>query len=292
MSSEIYSGAIDWDKVYRAFHHPSRIAECILAELNGSADSVVFSAWRPTLPRTRSTTARGAPPAPGAPGPGRRCCAACSRSMSSPVPAVAAGCGSSPLCRTRPSCGPSLPTAGARSPLRRRAPPHPPRPRSGRLAARPAPRGVPLAGAPPAPATAPLRPLLDRDPAPAQDRSGSAGDREADARPRPPGAARLGGGGRLQGGAGPDLARAAPAEMGLIVPRRRRSSPTPDTARPRRSGSRRSCIRTPGGGSAGCFSSSFPVRGRGRDQAGCPGRPSRRRCAPSTRDYRRTQIAH
>jgi hypothetical protein len=48
MSSEIYSGAIDWDKVYRAFHHPSRIAECILAELNGSADSVVFSGFAET----------------------------------------------------------------------------------------------------------------------------------------------------------------------------------------------------------------------------------------------------
>ena len=48
MSSEIYSGAIDWDKVYRAFYHPSRIAECILAELNGSADSVVFSGFAET----------------------------------------------------------------------------------------------------------------------------------------------------------------------------------------------------------------------------------------------------
>ena len=48
MSSEIYSGAIDWDKVYRAFHYPSRIAECILAELNGSADSVVFSGFAET----------------------------------------------------------------------------------------------------------------------------------------------------------------------------------------------------------------------------------------------------
>jgi hypothetical protein len=50
----------------------------------------------------------------------------CSTSMSSPVLAVAAGCASSPSCRTRPSCGPSslVPAAGA--PLRRLAPPHPP----------------------------------------------------------------------------------------------------------------------------------------------------------------------
>jgi hypothetical protein len=39
-------------------------------------------------------------------------------------------------CRTRPLCGPSSPTSAARSPLRRRAPPRPPRPRSGRLPAR------------------------------------------------------------------------------------------------------------------------------------------------------------
>src|SRR6266478_2043185 len=48
MSSEIYSGAIDWDKVYRAFHYPSRVAERILADLNGSADSVVFSGFAET----------------------------------------------------------------------------------------------------------------------------------------------------------------------------------------------------------------------------------------------------
>ena len=53
-----------------------------------------------------------------------------------PVPAVAAGCSSSPSCRTRPSCGPSSPTSTARSPLRRLAPPHPPLPRSSRLPAR------------------------------------------------------------------------------------------------------------------------------------------------------------
>ena len=60
-------------------------------------------------------------------------------------------------CRTRPSCGPSSPTAGARAPRRRLAPP---RPRSGSLAAWPDPRGVPLAGARPRP----LRLLLDRAP--------------------------------------------------------------------------------------------------------------------------------
>jgi hypothetical protein len=59
-------------------------------------------------------------------------------------------------CRTRPSCGPSSPTTDAHAPRRRLAPPHPPRPRSSSLAARPDPRGVPLAGrlAPPPP-TAP-----------------------------------------------------------------------------------------------------------------------------------------
>ncbi len=47
----------------------------------------------------------------------------------------------SPPCRTRPPCGPSSPTSAVRSPVRRLAPPHPPRPRSGRLAAGPDPRG-------------------------------------------------------------------------------------------------------------------------------------------------------
>jgi threonine 3-dehydrogenase len=41
---------------------------------------------------------------------------------------VAAGCRSSPLCRTRRSCRPSLPTAGARAHRRHPVPPHPPTP--------------------------------------------------------------------------------------------------------------------------------------------------------------------
>ncbi len=41
---------------------------------------------------------------------------------------LAAGCRSSRLCRTRPSCRPSLPTAEGRAPRRPPAPPHPPGP--------------------------------------------------------------------------------------------------------------------------------------------------------------------
>jgi hypothetical protein len=114
--------------------------------------------------------------------------------------------------RTRPSCGPSSPRAGARAPRRRLAPP---RPRSGSLAARPDPRGVPLAGARPRP----LRLLLDRAPAPAQDDAGSAGACEVAARHRPSRraatAARAGFGGR------PDLAGRF-AEVALAGRRRYR----------------------------------------------------------------------
>jgi hypothetical protein len=45
----------------------------------------------------------------------------------------------------------SSPTSAALAPLSRPAPPHPPPPRSGRLAARPDPGGVTRAGAPPGP---------------------------------------------------------------------------------------------------------------------------------------------
>ena len=64
----------------------------------------------------------------------------------------------------------------------------------------------------------PLRPLLDREPAPAQDGSGSAGDREADPTRRPVPGARSGVTGEAGGGAGPSRTPAAPAEVALIVP--------------------------------------------------------------------------
>jgi hypothetical protein len=67
------------------------------------------------------------------------------------LPAVAAGCGSSPPCRIPSRCRPSSPTSAALAPPSRPAPPHPPPPRSGRLAARPDPGGVTRAGAPPGP---------------------------------------------------------------------------------------------------------------------------------------------
>jgi hypothetical protein len=72
------------------------------------------------------------------------------------------------------------------------------------------------------PAAAPLRPLLDREPAAAQDNSGSAGDRGTDARLRSlewavPGPAPGFAGGRRRE-AGPGRPRAAPAEVALMVP--------------------------------------------------------------------------
>ncbi len=83
--------------------------------------------------------------------------------MFSPVPAVAAGCTSSPPRRLPSRCRPSSLTPAARSAPSRPAPPHP-RPLHSRRPRLP----VPLPTSPPAralaPGAAPLRPLLDHDP--------------------------------------------------------------------------------------------------------------------------------
>ena len=70
----------------------------------------------------------------------------CSPSMSSPVPAVVAGCASSLPSRTRSPCRLSSPASAARSPPTPPGRPRPPRPRARRSAARPDPCGLTLAG--------------------------------------------------------------------------------------------------------------------------------------------------
>jgi hypothetical protein len=70
-------------------------------------------------------------------------------------------------------------------------------------------------------ATAPLRPSLDREPAPAQDDSRSASDPEADPTRRAGPGARSGVTGEAEEGAGPGRTPAAPAEVALIVAMRR-----------------------------------------------------------------------
>jgi len=108
-------------------------------------------------------------PAPAAPAPraravGPRSCAAWSPSMSSPVPAVAAGCASSPPCRIPSPGRPSSP-----APSSRQAPPHP-RPLPSRHGRRPRPvlaPAPPSRPAPPPPSALPrCTPLLAPCPCP------------------------------------------------------------------------------------------------------------------------------
>jgi hypothetical protein len=121
------------------------------------------TAVRPLTPTRPTSRPASAPPAPRARAPGPHGCAACSPSTSSPAPAVAAGCESSPSCRIFSPGRPSSPTLPARPPPRRPAPPHPrpPHSRSPRLSS--ALDAAPTAGAA-------LRcPPLDLHPTPAQD---------------------------------------------------------------------------------------------------------------------------
>jgi hypothetical protein len=77
---------------------------------------------------------------------------------------------------------------------------------------------MPLARAAPTPGAAPLCALLDRQPAPAQDGSGLAGDHAADARLRPLEPAVPGPAPGFARETGLDRTPAAPAEVALIVP--------------------------------------------------------------------------
>ena len=96
-----------------------------------------------------------------------------------------------------PSCGPSSPTAGARAPRRRLAPPHP-RPRSGSLACSARPARVPLVGARPRPSAC----SLTVRPAPRRMTRGQPALARSPLALAPE-AGRHGGQGRLRGEAGP-----------------------------------------------------------------------------------------
>ncbi len=46
MSTDLYSGAIDWDKIYRVFHHPLQIARRVREQLGRTGGPVVFSGFQ------------------------------------------------------------------------------------------------------------------------------------------------------------------------------------------------------------------------------------------------------
>lgn len=48
MSTNLYAGAIDWDRIYRTFHDPLQIANRVQAELGRTKKSVVFSGFQET----------------------------------------------------------------------------------------------------------------------------------------------------------------------------------------------------------------------------------------------------
>lgn len=48
MNSDLYSGAIDWDKIYHTFHNPKQIAKRIQEELGGTNKPVAFSGFQET----------------------------------------------------------------------------------------------------------------------------------------------------------------------------------------------------------------------------------------------------
>jgi hypothetical protein len=136
----------------------------------GAAGAVSWARARRGRDACRCCLRGGRRSARAGPGPDRRGCLPGSAWPGGRLRVIA-------IVQDRPSCGPSSPVSAARSPLRRRAPPHPPR-RDRVESPLGGPSRVPRAG----PTTAPLRPSLDRKPAPAQDGSASASDREADPR--------------------------------------------------------------------------------------------------------------
>lgn len=48
MSADLYSGAIDWDRIYRTFHNPVEIAKRVQQELGGIRRPLIFSGFRDT----------------------------------------------------------------------------------------------------------------------------------------------------------------------------------------------------------------------------------------------------
>jgi len=48
MTTDLYSGQINWDRIYRTFHDPVRIAKRVEEELGGTNNLVVFSGFQET----------------------------------------------------------------------------------------------------------------------------------------------------------------------------------------------------------------------------------------------------
>ncbi len=48
MMTDLYSGAIDWDRIYRTFHSPAHIATRVQEALGGSSQPVIFSGFKET----------------------------------------------------------------------------------------------------------------------------------------------------------------------------------------------------------------------------------------------------
>lgn len=48
MTTDLYSGAIDWDRIYRTFHSPAHIATRVQEALGGSRQPVIFSGFKET----------------------------------------------------------------------------------------------------------------------------------------------------------------------------------------------------------------------------------------------------
>lgn len=48
MSADLYSGAIDWERVYRTFHAPSQVAARIRQALPGTGDGTIFCGFQET----------------------------------------------------------------------------------------------------------------------------------------------------------------------------------------------------------------------------------------------------
>ena len=48
MTAQLYSGTIDWEKIYSALHSPIRVAERISCELDGNNHPLVFSGFAET----------------------------------------------------------------------------------------------------------------------------------------------------------------------------------------------------------------------------------------------------
>jgi len=48
MTDDLYSGGIDWERIYRTFHDPVQIAKRVKKELGGTSMPIVFSGFQET----------------------------------------------------------------------------------------------------------------------------------------------------------------------------------------------------------------------------------------------------